>query len=508
MSIGADWRQISPGNGASIASGTAGSASAGSSAAKQLVDGEPQERSFSEYVFGDDGFEFTDFLDVINPLQHIPGVGMIYRSITGDELGNGARVVGGGLFGGIFGLAGAAVDAVVDLTTGEDTGSHIMAMFEDDQAPADQPVMADASGAGVAADGAGDLVLPWAAGDTSMAGIKGLPVDPAEQATITNAAPVAGVETLAMNGVSAAAAKSGTNAYNAADLVTPWGGVVSNTGTYPLTSPTTAQTVAQSVAPQPAAPSDDPAIQAAQRLLAQAGDDVTGTNNAQDADPAELAVAIARAGQTDIASNMTMRATEASRNGHQGIIQRASFSSDNGDTVWARAQSSGRLSRGPSQFGVSPEIAAREAKYAKLNQDDVTKQAASQKPDTGPSAQQGQQGPLSAAEMAARFNAALGRERAQMMANDAVASTNAVAQNKPAVSNQTNRSDGAINSQQVARNDSVAEAETIHPLMEQAQTHVQNDEPVGVWFSQTMMDGLKKYQAMQQSRQQPAGNSI
>lgn len=509
MSIGADWRQISPGNGASIASGTAGSASAGSSAAKQLVDGEPEERSFSEYVFGDDGFEFTDFLDVINPLQHIPGVGMIYRSITGDELGNGARVVGGGLFGGIFGLAGAAVDAVVDLTTGEDTGSHIMAMFEDDQAPADLPVMADASGAGVATGGAGDLVLPWAAGDKSMAGINGLPVDPAEQATITNVAPVAGVETLAMNGASAAAAKSGTNAYNAADLVTPWGGVVSNTGTKLVTSPTTAQTVAQSVAPQPAASSDDPAIQAAQRLLAQAGDDVAGTNiNAQDADPAELAVAIARAGQTDIASNMTMRAAEVSRNGHQGMIQRASFNSDNGDTVWARAQSSGRLSRGPSQFGVSPEIAARDAKYAKLNQDDVTKQAASQKPNTGLSAQQGQQGPLSAAEMAARFNAALGRDRAQTMANDAVASTNAVAQDKPTVSNQANRNDGVINTREVARNDSAAEVETVHPLMEQAQTHVQNDEPVGVWFSQTMMDGLKKYQAMQQSRQQPVGNSI
>ncbi|HBN49415.1 MAG TPA: hypothetical protein DD465_09550, partial [Thalassospira sp.] len=77
MSIGADWRQISPGNGASIANGAAGSGSAGSSAAEQLVDGVEEGRSFSEYMFGKDGFEFTDFLDVINPLQHIPGVGMV-----------------------------------------------------------------------------------------------------------------------------------------------------------------------------------------------------------------------------------------------------------------------------------------------------------------------------------------------------------------------------------------------------------------------------------------------
>lgn len=82
-------------------------------------------------MFGEDGFEFTDVLDVINPLQHIPGVGMIYRSLTGDEIGNGARVAGGGLFGGVFGLAGAAIDAVVDAVTGDDTGSHVMAFVED-----------------------------------------------------------------------------------------------------------------------------------------------------------------------------------------------------------------------------------------------------------------------------------------------------------------------------------------------------------------------------------------
>ncbi|MET4732622.1 hypothetical protein ABIE64_001322 [Thalassospira sp. MBR-102] len=519
MSIGADWRQISPGNGASIANGAAGGGSAGSGAAEQLVDGAEEGRSFSEYMFGKDGFEFTDFLDVINPLQHIPGVGMVYRSITGDELGNGARVVGGGLFGGIFGLAGAAVDAVVDLATGEDTGAHIMAMFEGDEAPADQPLMADASLEGGPTGGASDLVLPWMVGDRSMAGEDGLPVDPAEQATITDAAPVAGVETLAMNEQQGTETQTGTTAYNAADLVTPWGGAVSNANAaaaYGAVKPvassavSNAQTLTQSVARQQVAPSaasmsagDDPAIQTAQRLLAKAGDDVAGTNiDAQDADPAELAVAIARAGQSDIASNMTMRTAEDSRNGHQGMIQRASFSSENGDTVWARAQSSGRLSRGTSQFGVAPEIAAREAKYAKIKQGDVTKPANSQEAGSG------QQGPLSAAEMAARFNAALGRDRAQTMANNAVASTNAVAQDKPASGQQIQRDDRANLERDIARNESADSAEMVHPLMEKAQSHSNSDAPVGVWFSQTMMDGLKKYQAMQEGRQQPADNSI
>ena len=520
MSIGADWRQLSPGNGASIASGAAGSKAGGSNTAAQFVEGEQEGRSFSEYVFGDDGFEFTDFLDVINPLQHIPGVGMVYRSITGDELGNGARVVGGGLFGGIFGLAGAAVDAVVDVTTGNDTGSHIMAMFENDEAPADQPVMADASDAGAGSNIDSDLVLPWTVGDTSMAGVTGISVDPAEQAMITDVAPVTGVETLAMNGQLGAtepSAASGlsTTTYNAADLVIPWG---TNPAADPVANATNSGVIAanaQSVT-QPASvqrtssgADNDTAMQAAERLLAQAGDDVAGTNiNAQDTDPAELAVAIARAGQTDIASNMTMRAAETGRNGHQPTIQRASFNSDNGDTVWSRAQNSGRLSRGPSQFAVSPEIAARDAKYAKLNQDDTAKPAA-QNPgmdqSARPQGRQGQQAPLSAAEMAARFNAALGHDRAQMMAHDAVASANAVAQDKSAAGNQDSRNDGAIRTREVARNDSADEAETVHPLMEQAESH--SDAPVGVWFSQTMMDGLKKYQAMQQNRQ-PEGNSI
>ncbi|HAI31370.1 MAG TPA: hypothetical protein DCM48_17850, partial [Thalassospira sp.] len=133
MSIGENWRQISPGNvsgGAGGANGLADSKFAQSNAADQLS-GNGEGRTFSQYMFGEDGFEFTDVLDVINPLQHIPGVGMIYRSLTGDEIGNGARVAGGGLFGGVFGLAGAAIDAVVDAVTGDDTGSHVMAFVED-----------------------------------------------------------------------------------------------------------------------------------------------------------------------------------------------------------------------------------------------------------------------------------------------------------------------------------------------------------------------------------------
>ncbi|MDP6473864.1 MAG: hypothetical protein QF894_03030 [Alphaproteobacteria bacterium] len=36
--------------------------------------------------FGADGFGFDDFLDLINPLQHIPIISTIYREITGDTI--------------------------------------------------------------------------------------------------------------------------------------------------------------------------------------------------------------------------------------------------------------------------------------------------------------------------------------------------------------------------------------------------------------------------------------
>ena len=54
-------------------------------------------------MFGEDGFTFADFVDVINPLQHIPLVSQAYRAITGDEISPGSRLAGATLFGGPVG---------------------------------------------------------------------------------------------------------------------------------------------------------------------------------------------------------------------------------------------------------------------------------------------------------------------------------------------------------------------------------------------------------------------
>ncbi len=90
---------------------------------------------------GGKGFSFADLIDVINPLQHIPVVSSIYRRITGDEMGNPARIAGGALFGGVIGLATSVADAIVDKATGSDIGDHVMtAMFGKDTKTQQKPV--------------------------------------------------------------------------------------------------------------------------------------------------------------------------------------------------------------------------------------------------------------------------------------------------------------------------------------------------------------------------------
>ena len=57
---------------------------------------------------------FDEMLRALNPLHHLPVVGMIYRAITGEEIQPAFRVLGGALFGGGVGgmLSGAALAAV------------------------------------------------------------------------------------------------------------------------------------------------------------------------------------------------------------------------------------------------------------------------------------------------------------------------------------------------------------------------------------------------------------
>lgn len=72
-----------------------------------------------------DGFGFGDFIDIVNPLQHIPIVATVYRNFTGDQIGAAPRVIGGALWGRIGGFVTGLANAVVAWWSGKDIGDHI-----------------------------------------------------------------------------------------------------------------------------------------------------------------------------------------------------------------------------------------------------------------------------------------------------------------------------------------------------------------------------------------------
>ena len=74
---------------------------------------QPGEKSF-----------WQDVLDVVNPLQHLPVVGTVYRAITGDKMGDVEKVAGDTLYGGPIGLVSSLADVAFEKITGnsfEDT---------------------------------------------------------------------------------------------------------------------------------------------------------------------------------------------------------------------------------------------------------------------------------------------------------------------------------------------------------------------------------------------------
>lgn len=70
---------------------------------------------------------FSDLLDMLNPLQHIPVVSQIYRHVTGDTISPQARVAGGLIYGGPAGLVLAVADTAIAESSGRDLGEHAYA---------------------------------------------------------------------------------------------------------------------------------------------------------------------------------------------------------------------------------------------------------------------------------------------------------------------------------------------------------------------------------------------
>lgn len=75
------------------------------------------------------GFSFHDLLDIVNPLQHLPVIGTLYRAITGEHIGKLEKVAGDALYGGLWGAVSSVADLAFEAVTGKDFGDTVLALF-------------------------------------------------------------------------------------------------------------------------------------------------------------------------------------------------------------------------------------------------------------------------------------------------------------------------------------------------------------------------------------------
>ena len=121
-----------------------------------------QQRALGHDGTGAGDFTFGDFLDIINPLQHIPIVSNIYRAITGDEIRPHARILGDTLFGGPMGFLSAVANVFYEEVAGEDVGETVLAFFTGEDGEDAVPQFAGA-GAEIALETAAGRTIPAAA---------------------------------------------------------------------------------------------------------------------------------------------------------------------------------------------------------------------------------------------------------------------------------------------------------------------------------------------------------
>jgi hypothetical protein len=103
----------------------------------------PQARAL---FLGPDGkFGWDDFLDLVNPLQHIPFLNVAYRAVTGDQIYGAARMVDFA-FGPLAG-ASTALDLALQSTTGQGLADNaIAALFGGEDATGAVAGISTASG--------------------------------------------------------------------------------------------------------------------------------------------------------------------------------------------------------------------------------------------------------------------------------------------------------------------------------------------------------------------------
>jgi hypothetical protein len=92
----------------------------------------------------DDGFGFDDLLDIVNPLQHLPIIGAIYREITGDTIELPARLAGSALYGGVTGFLASLGTFAFEKIVGESADEMMLGLFDSSPATPDPSRVAGA----------------------------------------------------------------------------------------------------------------------------------------------------------------------------------------------------------------------------------------------------------------------------------------------------------------------------------------------------------------------------
>jgi hypothetical protein len=156
------------------------------------------------------GATFGDFLDMINPLQHIPIVSTIYRAITGEHIKTFPKIAGDMLYGGVTGFLGSLADTIFEKVTGKSVGDTVLAFAEDlFSSSHDAPATAVASAAVPPAGIAVHAPTPLFAADT----VTPVSVTPAALDTIAVPGQEALLLALTRNGTDPAIAQRAADAY-------------------------------------------------------------------------------------------------------------------------------------------------------------------------------------------------------------------------------------------------------------------------------------------------------
>ncbi len=135
-----------------------------------------------------EGVTFADVLDAINPLQHLPIVGPIYRHLTGDQISPVASLVGSTIFGGPLGLMAAFANGAFSHDHGQDVGGTMLALVTGDSPATPAAPAATATQANAAEPKTPDAIAGGDAAPTAAAPNPAPAVAPAVTAPVQAAA--------------------------------------------------------------------------------------------------------------------------------------------------------------------------------------------------------------------------------------------------------------------------------------------------------------------------------